>query len=171
MFLSVYSGNRYPQFSEEDIAKICPFCRGNCNCNLCLHSSAMSKVCLFLRILKLSLEPSFCLICFCSEEMLGSFNAQMPKRDLTDLQKAQHLEYLVNSLLPFLKQIHEEQSEEIVMESVIKGKYLPVKSGFTCLIIILYYYVSKSDFVCIGILSSSIEIEQSLCYNDERIYW
>ncbi|KAM7506291.1 hypothetical protein LguiB_005195 [Lonicera macranthoides] len=98
----------YPQFSEEDIAKICPFCRGNCNCNLCLHSSAMSK---------------------------------MPKRDLTDLQKAQHLEYLVNSLLPFLKQIHEEQSEEIVMESVIKG-----------------------------ILSSSIEIEQSLCYNDERIY-
>ena len=71
--------------------------------------------------------------------MLGSFNAQTPKRDLTDLQKAQHLEYLVNSLLPFLKQIHEEHSEEIVMESVIKGKYLPVKSGFSFLIIILCF--------------------------------
>ncbi|KAI3698156.1 hypothetical protein L6452_31268 [Arctium lappa] len=29
----------YPQFSEEDIAELCPFCRGNCNCNLCLHSN------------------------------------------------------------------------------------------------------------------------------------
>lgn len=34
----------YPYLSEEEIAENCPFCRGNCNCNLCLHSSGMIKV-------------------------------------------------------------------------------------------------------------------------------
>nr|GEW24308.1 lysine-specific demethylase JMJ25-like [Tanacetum cinerariifolium] len=29
----------YPQFSEEEIADLCPYCRRNCNCNLCLHST------------------------------------------------------------------------------------------------------------------------------------
>ncbi|KVI09373.1 hypothetical protein Ccrd_012233 [Cynara cardunculus var. scolymus] len=34
---------RYPQLSEEEIAELCPFCRGNCNCNVCLYSNI--KVC------------------------------------------------------------------------------------------------------------------------------
>lgn len=96
----------YPELSEEDISEMCPFCRGNCNCNICLHSSA-----------KTSME------------------------DLTDSQKEQHLHYLIASLLPFLKQIREEQVEEILMESVTKG-----------------------------LLSTSIEVEHSFCHNDERIY-
>ncbi|KAL2495430.1 lysine-specific demethylase JMJ25 [Forsythia ovata] len=33
----------YPTLSEEEVSEICPFCRGNCNCNLCLHSSGMLK--------------------------------------------------------------------------------------------------------------------------------
>ncbi|KAA8520129.1 hypothetical protein F0562_014385 [Nyssa sinensis] len=98
----------YPHLSEEELAQICPFCRGNCNCNTCLHSSGMVKT---------------------------------SKRDLTDHEKIRHPQYLINSLLPFLKQIHEEQTKEIEMESVIQG-----------------------------VPSSSMKIKKSLCYSDERIY-
>ncbi|KAL3820744.1 hypothetical protein ACJIZ3_006649 [Penstemon smallii] len=33
----------YPTLSEEGVAEICPFCRRNCNCNSCLHSTSMIK--------------------------------------------------------------------------------------------------------------------------------
>ncbi|KZV20720.1 hypothetical protein F511_30481 [Dorcoceras hygrometricum] len=32
----------YP-LSEEEVSEVCPFCRGNCNCNSCLHSANMLK--------------------------------------------------------------------------------------------------------------------------------
>ncbi|XP_073058715.1 lysine-specific demethylase JMJ26-like isoform X2 [Primulina eburnea] len=32
----------YP-LSEEEVSEVCPFCRGNCNCNSCLHSTNMLK--------------------------------------------------------------------------------------------------------------------------------
>ncbi|XP_073150164.1 lysine-specific demethylase JMJ26 [Henckelia pumila] len=32
----------YP-LSEEEVSEVCPFCRGNCNCNSCLHSTDMLK--------------------------------------------------------------------------------------------------------------------------------
>nr|KAJ0224187.1 hypothetical protein LSAT_V11C100049590 [Lactuca sativa] len=76
----------YPDLSEEEVAELCPFCRGNCNCNLCLHS-----------------------------------NIKMPNMDLTDDEKIEHLHYLINSLLPFLKQIREEQMEEITMEAFVQA--------------------------------------------------
>ncbi|KAA8515539.1 hypothetical protein F0562_018850 [Nyssa sinensis] len=98
----------YPHLKEEEIAEICPFCRGNCNCNICLHSSGMVKT---------------------------------SKRDLSNPEKVRHLRYLISSLLPFLKKIHEEQTKEIEMESIIQG-----------------------------VPSSSIRIKKSLCFNDERVY-
>ncbi|RVW15514.1 hypothetical protein CK203_077666 [Vitis vinifera] len=33
----------YPNMSKTEIAELCPFCRRNCNCNLCLHSSGMVR--------------------------------------------------------------------------------------------------------------------------------
>lgn len=33
----------YPHLKEEEISELCPFCRGNCNCNACLHSNGMIK--------------------------------------------------------------------------------------------------------------------------------
>ncbi|XP_020541213.1 lysine-specific demethylase JMJ25 isoform X1 [Jatropha curcas] len=33
----------YPEMTEEEIAEQCPFCRRNCNCNVCLHSSGLIK--------------------------------------------------------------------------------------------------------------------------------
>ncbi|XP_057863486.2 lysine-specific demethylase JMJ26 [Cryptomeria japonica] len=34
----------YPEQSEEDIAKACPFCRGNCNCKACLRRGGCLEV-------------------------------------------------------------------------------------------------------------------------------
>ncbi|KAI3680500.1 hypothetical protein L6452_35271 [Arctium lappa] len=96
----------YPQLSEEEIAKLCPYCRGNCNCNVCLYS-----------------------------------NIKMPKMDFDDDVKLQHLHYLINSLLPFLKQIREEQMEEIAVEALTQG-----------------------------VPQSSIKVDQTNCSNDERVY-
>ncbi|XP_028063140.1 lysine-specific demethylase JMJ25-like isoform X2 [Camellia sinensis] len=98
----------YLHLSEEEVAEKCPFCRGNCNCNLCLQLHGMIKT---------------------------------SKRDLTDREKFQHLHYLIKSLLPFVKQIHQEQAEEMEIESLIQG-----------------------------VESSSIKIQESICSNDERVY-
>ncbi|KAJ8549769.1 hypothetical protein K7X08_033476 [Anisodus acutangulus] len=62
------------------------------------------------------------------------------RRDLTDGEKIEHLHYLIITLLPFLKKFHQEQIQEIDTESSIR------------------------------VSSSSVEIKQSLCYNDERVY-
>ena len=42
----------------------------------------------------------------------------MPNIDWNDDVKLQHLHYLINLLLPFVKQIREEQEEEISKSSV-----------------------------------------------------
>ncbi|KAK7348409.1 hypothetical protein VNO80_22965 [Phaseolus coccineus] len=98
----------YPDMKIEEIAVSCPFCRKNCNCNVCL----------------------------CSRGMIKTSN-----RDITDYEKAQYLHYMINLLLPFLKQICHEQNQEEQIEAKILGKH-----------------------------SFEKEIPQSLCGNDERVY-
>lgn len=51
----------------------------------------------------------------------------MSDMDFNDEEKLQHLRYLINKLLPFLKQIREEQMEEIAMETFSQGNYLEKK--------------------------------------------
>ncbi|KAI7746878.1 hypothetical protein M8C21_018039 [Ambrosia artemisiifolia] len=96
----------YPQLSEEEVADLCPYCRGNCNCNLCLHS-----------------------------------NFKMSSVDLTDAEKLQHLLYIINLTLPFLKQIRDEQNKEIEVEACVHG-----------------------------VLESSITVGQGSYHTDERVF-
>ncbi|KAK4764142.1 hypothetical protein SAY87_013580 [Trapa incisa] len=98
----------YSDMSEEEIAELCPFCRRNCNCNNCLHSSGMIK---------------------------------KPEIKLDDATKFNHLNYLMKSLLPFMKLICEEQFEEIEIEASILGKSV-----------------------------SEIEVPCTLSYSNERVY-
>ncbi|KAL0442990.1 UNVERIFIED_CONTAM: Lysine-specific demethylase [Sesamum latifolium] len=98
----------YPSLSEEEVSEVCPYCRGNCNCNLCLHSASMLKT---------------------------------SKRDISDDEKIRHLYYLISKLFPYLEHIHQEQIEEIEMESTIQG-----------------------------VPSPSVEVKHAVCYNDERVY-
>ncbi|KAL0363176.1 UNVERIFIED_CONTAM: hypothetical protein Scaly_1272800 [Sesamum calycinum] len=99
---------KYPSLSEEEVSEVCPYCRGNCNCNLCLHSASMLKT---------------------------------SKRDISEDEKIRHLYYLISKLFPYLEHIHQEQIEEIEMESTIQGVSL-----------------------------SSVEVKHAVCYNDERVY-
>ncbi|KAE9609540.1 putative transcription factor C2H2 family [Lupinus albus] len=62
-------------------------------------------------------------------------------RDITDYEKVQHLKYMVKLLLPFVKQICHEQSQEEEIEAKIQGK-----------------------------LRCEVEIRQSLCGDNERAY-
>ncbi|KAF2303969.1 hypothetical protein GH714_025704 [Hevea brasiliensis] len=87
----------YPQMTEEEIAEQCPYCRRNCNCNACLHSSGLIKT---------------------------------SKRDITDSEKIQHLKYLIKSLLPFLEQICEEQTQEMQIEASIQGSSPEIAENF-----------------------------------------
>ncbi|KAL5576238.1 hypothetical protein UlMin_017937 [Ulmus minor] len=98
----------YPHMKGSEIEALCPFCRKNCNCNGCLHSTGI---------------------------------IQTSKREIDNHEKAEHLRYLISSMLPFLKQICEEQSREIEIEANIQG-----------------------------ISSSEMEIPQTLCNNDERVF-
>ncbi|XWS10565.1 hypothetical protein CRYUN_Cryun38cG0006600 [Craigia yunnanensis] len=81
----------YPQFSEEAIAESCPFCRKTCNCKPCLRSNELMK---------------------------DVKNSGMPSNKD---ERIKHLKYLISLLYPFLKQFHEEQMKEIVLEAKIQG--------------------------------------------------
>ncbi|PQQ12154.1 lysine-specific demethylase JMJ25 isoform X1 [Prunus yedoensis var. nudiflora] len=108
IMVSFYCSYRYPHMKVKEVKDLCPFCRRNCNCNACLHSTGVIET---------------------------------PKRDISDRERAQHLECLISKLLPFLKQISQEQVQEIEIEANIRG-------------------LSPSEF----------EIPQTLCFNDERVY-
>jgi len=53
--------------------------------------------------------------------------------EFDDDAKLQHLHYLINSLLPFLKQIREEQMEEIAVEALTRGNHLKENLDSICL--------------------------------------
>ena len=35
---------RYPERTRKEVEEVCPFCRGNCNCKLCLQDKLVMKV-------------------------------------------------------------------------------------------------------------------------------
>jgi len=71
IILAEFCVYRYPRLKEEEISELCPFCRGNCNCNACLHSNGMIKVWLLsywtvnaFKLLPLKKQPDF-FLCVC----------------------------------------------------------------------------------------------------------
>ena len=107
---------RYPIMKVRDIESLCPFCRKICNCNRCLHSSGVIEVC-FCNIMLRIPQNYFFLI----SDMIYFFDLQTSKTNIGDSEKIRHLNYLICSLLPFLKQICEEQTEEVEIEASIQG--------------------------------------------------
>ncbi|KDO42890.1 hypothetical protein CISIN_1g0392272mg, partial [Citrus sinensis] len=77
--------------SEEAIAKSCPFCCRNCNCNACLHNSEIVKV----------------------TRDLGA-----PAKTVENIG---HFKYLLRLLYPFLRKFHHDQVKEKKIEAKIKG--------------------------------------------------
>ncbi|KAF9587036.1 hypothetical protein IFM89_039722 [Coptis chinensis] len=81
----------YSQMSEGEIEEACPFCRKNCNCKACLRSTI-----------------------FCQE--VKDRKVEMKRDEVIYYSK-----YIVHVLLPFLKQINEEQTIEKLVEAQIRG--------------------------------------------------
>ncbi|CBI29042.3 unnamed protein product, partial [Vitis vinifera] len=84
----------YPHMSEEAIAESCPFCSGNCNCKACLRCDGSLKKMAELDYLKMK---------------------------LSDEEKFKHSRYLLQAVVPFLKQFNQEQMLEKEIEAKIQG--------------------------------------------------
>ncbi|PIA35430.1 hypothetical protein AQUCO_03500063v1 [Aquilegia coerulea] len=81
----------YPQMSHAEIAESCPVCRGNCNCKACLRKIGKS-------------------------EEKNNYVAM-----LMEDEKIKYSIYLVNLLLPILKQIDHEEVTEKEVEAKARG--------------------------------------------------
>ncbi|KAG9448246.1 hypothetical protein H6P81_014374 [Aristolochia fimbriata] len=83
--------NWYPERTREEIEAACPVCRGNCNCKACLRN-------------------------FIPVDRLGD-HYKKPDAEI----ELERLLYLLDKVLPLLKQIYAEQSAEIDVEARIQG--------------------------------------------------
>ncbi|GAV72264.1 JmjC domain-containing protein [Cephalotus follicularis] len=81
----------YPNMEEDDIAQSCPFCRKNCNCKACLR-------------LDVPIND------------LKNYNPVV-----SDGEKVYYAKYVVETLLPYLKQINLEQMKEKEVEATRLG--------------------------------------------------
>ncbi|CAJ1782225.1 unnamed protein product [Sphenostylis stenocarpa] len=80
----------YPHLKEDDIARNCPVCCGNCNCKACLKSDELIKI--------------------------------LRKNKSTNKEKkVEHSMHLLQVLLPYLRQLDEEQMIENEIEAKIQG--------------------------------------------------
>ncbi|CAL1410508.1 unnamed protein product [Linum trigynum] len=84
--------NWYPKLTHEEVAAACPFCCNNCNCKACLRRD-------------LQVEDLWSLL----------------KLELTVDESRRHAEFILQSILPFLKQIDEEQLMESKIDAGILG--------------------------------------------------
>ncbi|XP_021750559.1 lysine-specific demethylase JMJ25-like [Chenopodium quinoa] len=84
-------GNWYPQMTEEHIVQACPVCLQNCNCTSCLR-------------------------------MEGRMKARMRDCFVISREKyIKHSKYLLMTILPFLKQLNQEQIIEKEVEAKLQG--------------------------------------------------
>ncbi|CAN1230517.1 Lysine-specific demethylase JMJ26 [Linum grandiflorum] len=103
----------YPKMKHEEVAAKCPHCRNNCNCKDCLRQDVNMK----------SLLPRLTV-------------------QLTQEESKRHAEYMLQTLLPFLKQINDEQLMERKVDAGIEG--IPVEE---------------------------LDVKESECSASERLYW
>ncbi|KAJ4960604.1 hypothetical protein NE237_020514 [Protea cynaroides] len=101
----------YPRLTENSFENLCPFCRGNCNCKACLRA------------------------------VKGPKELRNSKIKLTDDGEVLHSKYLLHLLLPFLKQLVQEQRKEKEIEARIQG-----------------------------LTQTEIKVQEAVCNKNERMY-
>ncbi|XP_045821538.1 lysine-specific demethylase JMJ25-like [Trifolium pratense] len=85
--------NWYPHLKEDEIAKACPVCCGNCNCKACLRSSTLIKA-------------------------IKESNPQTNKDGDRDVELSK---YMLKELLPYFRRLDEEQMVEKEIEAKRQG--------------------------------------------------
>ncbi|WJX21577.1 hypothetical protein P8452_10988 [Trifolium repens] len=83
--------NWYPHLKEDEIAKACPVCCGNCNCKACLRSTTLIKA-------------------------IKRNNTETNKDHEVELSK-----YMLKELLPYLRRLDKEQMVEKEIEAKRQG--------------------------------------------------
>ncbi|XP_019451781.1 PREDICTED: lysine-specific demethylase JMJ25-like [Lupinus angustifolius] len=84
--------NWYPEWKNDDVAEACPVCRGNCNCKACLRSDELIK--------KMKKEVE--------EKRYGGNEVELSK-------------YMLIRILPYVRQLNEEQMIELGIEAKRQG--------------------------------------------------
>nr|KJB69247.1 hypothetical protein B456_011G012300 [Gossypium raimondii] len=116
----------------------CLKCKEKVYCTVCIKQWYPN-----IPIVEIAKQCPFCCgNCNCSICLQSSGLIKTSKRDITDEEKIKHLQHLIESMLPFMKQICIMQKKETEVDANIQG-----------------------------LLPSEVEIQQTLCYADERIYW
>lgn len=72
--------------------------------------------------------------------MFDILQLQTAKTDISDGEKVQHLLYLIKTLFPYLKQIYEEQAQEIEVEANIQGTYIFLLWQFVFAFVVVTLY-------------------------------
>eukprot|EP00250_Pteridium_aquilinum_P003320 c13641_g1_i2 orf=925-3969(+) len=84
----------YPGLNEKDIRQACPYCREICNCKACLRM----------------VGPKYQ-----SPEM------QQQQQQFSDSDRMKYLRFMLSYLQPPLEQLHQEQCQEVEMETKWRG--------------------------------------------------
>ncbi len=81
------------------------------------------------------------------------------------------LKHLLLKLLPCLKQLHQEQREELKLERSLQRTLFSHLSHLLAVVIIQWLIVCAEyvHVVCAG--TSSVKVEQAVIPKDERLYW
>ncbi|CAI0451972.1 unnamed protein product [Linum tenue] len=105
--------NWYPKLTHEEVAAACPFCCNNCNCKACLRRDLQAEV-QALPLFGISLDFEL---------------RSLLKLELTVDESRRHAEFILQSILPFLKQIDEEQLMERKIDAGILGTLFILRLG------------------------------------------
>lgn len=95
------------------------------------------------------------------------FVLQTSKRKLSNYERFYHLRYLIVSMLPFLKKLCKAQDQEIKTEAKVQGILRSSSTTNTR----FYLVDDRIDLFCIGVVTSQVDISESLCSNEERVFW
>lgn len=83
--------NWYPKMTHDEVAKACPVCLGNCNCKACLR------------------------------DVPKQYLEKLKAWKVDDSKIVPYAKYMLKWILPFLKQLNEEQLMERKIEATLKG--------------------------------------------------
>lgn len=156
--------------SEVDFAAKCPYCRKNCNCKACLRMIGVEKVCTWYPSL---VFPYFLQICLCSKDCLALITCpvilnQPPEKKISEENQRRYAFRIVDLLLPWLKELQQEQMKEKELEGRLQGMLFWCSfmhsgiGGFSnCLF----------TFLFAGFSMDEVKLEQADCDMDERVYW
>ncbi|KAG2664808.1 hypothetical protein I3760_16G101300 [Carya illinoinensis] len=86
----------YPNMEKDVVAEACPVCRGNCNCKACLRLDVPVK------------------------------NLKNLEFTVSEDEQFEHYKYVLQTILPILKQLNEEQMTEKEMEAKRQGLLHPL---------------------------------------------